>query len=251
MIVDKPNKSQIENLRILWREAFGDTDEFLDTFFKTAFSYDRCACISAGGGVLASLYWFDCLCLGEKTAYIYAVATAKAYRNKGLCKKLMEYTHKKLADCGYKCAALVPGEKSLFEFYEKIGYKTFGYIDQNEYRSGTGKIKIERIDKNEYAKVRRKFLPEGGIVQERENLDFLMTQAEFYKGDGFVLASRGEKNSLYGIEFLGNTNIIPDVLNTLGYNCGIIRTPGKGREFAMYYPLNEGIIPKYFGLAFD
>ncbi len=251
MTVDKPDKSQIEKLRLIWREAFGDTDEFLDTFFETAFSPERCACIIKDGDVLASLYWFDCLCRGEKTAYIYAVATAKAYRNKGLCTKLMEYTHKKLADCGYKCVVLVPGEKSLFEFYEKIGYKTFGYIDEKEYRAGDGTIPIERIDKNEYAKARKKLLPEGGIVQERENLDFLMTQAELYKGDGFVLASRWEKNSLYGIEFLGDTNIIPHILNTLGCDCGVIRMPGSSREFAMYYPLNEGIIPVYFGLAFD
>jgi len=34
MVIDKPKLSDISDLRILWQEAFGDGDEYLDLFFR-------------------------------------------------------------------------------------------------------------------------------------------------------------------------------------------------------------------------
>ena len=55
MNIDVPRKGQIPALRALWREAFGDSDAFLDTFFATGFSPDRCRCIVEGGEAQAAL----------------------------------------------------------------------------------------------------------------------------------------------------------------------------------------------------
>ena len=46
MTIDKPNADQIAGLRQLWKEAFGDEEAFLDDFFGTGFSPDRCRCIT-------------------------------------------------------------------------------------------------------------------------------------------------------------------------------------------------------------
>lgn len=251
MNIDKPDKSRISGLRTLWREAFGDSDEFLDVFFATAFSPERCACVTVGDDVAAALYWFDCECYGESVAYIYAVATAKAYRGQRLCHKLMEYTHKRLSDSGYASAVLVPVSPSLFEFYGGMGYKTCSYVSEYLYTADGTQIQVRRIEKAEYAKLRRLYLPDGGVVQERENLDFFETQAEFYTGDGFVLASRVEKGKFCGVEFLGDRDKIPSILTALGQSEGQFRTTGNDRKFAMYCPINEDKPPKYFGLAFD
>ena len=251
MNIDKPDKSQILGLRVLWHEAFGDTDEFLDVFFGTAFSYERCACVTVGDDVAAALYWFDCECRGKRIAYIYAVATAKAYRGQRLCHKLMEYTHKRLKDHGYAGAVLVPVTPSLFDFYSGMGYTTCSYVSEFKCTAGIEKAQICKIDKAEYAKLRRMYLSDGGVVQEGENLDFLETQAEFYTGDGFVLASRIEKGVFYGVEFLGDTEKIPSVLTALGQSEGQFRTVGNERPFAMYCPIKEDNLPTYFGLAFD
>ena len=251
MIIDKPKTEQIPLLRKLWREAFGDTDEFLDVFFKTAFSPERCACVTVDGDVAAALYWFSCECREKRIAYIYAVATAKAYRGQRLCHKLMDYTHTVLKEQGYSGAVLVPVTPSLFEFYGGMGYKTCSTVTEQKYKADTGKTDMCRIDKGEYGELRRKYLPDGGVVQEYENLDFLETQAEFYKGDGFVVATRVENGVLYGVEFLGNTDKIPSVIKASGYEKGEFRTVGNGRKFAMYCAFDESEMPTYFGLAFD
>ncbi len=251
MIIDKPKTEQISLLRNLWSEAFGDTDEFLDVFFGTAFSPDRCQCVTVGDDVSAALYWFNCECRGNRIAYIYAVATAKAYRGQHLCHKLMERTHKELKAQGYSGAVLVPVTPSLFGFYGGMGYKTCGYVSELKYKSGTDDIEIHRVEKDEYRKLRRMYLPEGGVVQERENLDFLQTQADFYVGEGFVLAARVEKGKFYGVEFLGDVEKIPHILKALGYSEGQFRTVGNARAFAMHCAFDDCEPPSYFGLAFD
>ena len=93
MKIDAPSATHIPHLRSLWKEAFGDTDAFLDAFFGAAFSPDRCRCIIADDRPIAALYWFDCTWQGKKVAYIYAVATDLQCRGQGLCRALMENTH--------------------------------------------------------------------------------------------------------------------------------------------------------------
>ena len=80
MFADYPQAEQLPALRQLWKQAFGDTDAFLDIFFSTAFSPERCRCVVTDGEVAAALYWFSCEADGQPLAYLYAVATAERFR---------------------------------------------------------------------------------------------------------------------------------------------------------------------------
>ena len=126
MNIDQPQTRDLPGLRQLWQEAFGDGDAFLDAFFQTGFAPSRCRCLYFSGDLAAALYWFDCTWENKKVAYLYAVATKKAYRGRGLCTALMEDTHRHLQDLGYHGAALVPGNEKLFTLYEKMGYHQTG-----------------------------------------------------------------------------------------------------------------------------
>ena len=72
MITDTPPVAQLKQL---WQQAFGDPEAFIDAFFRTGFSPNRCRCIQKDGRVATMLFWFDCQCRGEKLAYLYGVAT--------------------------------------------------------------------------------------------------------------------------------------------------------------------------------
>jgi len=247
-----PSIDLFPKLKALWQEAFGDTDAYLAAFEKTAFHPERCRVIMEDGIVCAALYWFDCSCEGAKIAYIYAVATLKACRGRGLCHRLMQDVHTLLAARGYAACVLVPGSGSLFTFYERMGYRTFGFVREFESARGQTAAELFPIEKEEYARLRRQYLPTGGIVQENENLDFLQTQAELYCGDGFVLAARKEEDTVFGIELLGDTRAASGIVTALGAQNGKFRTAGEEKPFAMYYPLREDFtVPRYFGLAFD
>ena len=253
MNISTPQLSQIPALRTLWKEAFGDTDEFLDIFFKKAFHPERCRCISDGEQVTAALYWFDCLHDGKKLAYIYAVATAKSYRGHGLCRKLIDDTHRHLASLGYEGALLVPGSKELFEMYEKMGYQTCSTIREFQCKARPEELQICEISALEYAMLRKLLLPKSSVIQENENLDFLQTYAHFYMGLGFLLVAFGENDTLWGVELLGDITAAPAITYTLGYEKGSFRTIGNGRPFAMYHPLGDSTLspPSYFAFAFD
>lgn len=252
MRIDAPTPSLIPQLRRLWKDAFGDSDAFLDSFFSTAYSPNRCRCVTVDSRLAAALYWFDISCNGEKMAYIYAVATAPAFREQGFCRALMGNTHNHLAALGCRGALLVPDGESLTRMYAGLGYRPCCGIREFVCAMGSAPVDIRRIDTREYARLRRQLLPRGGVIQEGANLDFLETYAEFYAGLDFLLAARREGDRLLGLELLGNAGAAPGILSALGAAQGEFRTPGTHQPFAMFLPLQPHTeAPGHFGLAFD
>lgn len=239
----------IIELKRLWKQAFGDPEDFVDVFFATGYSPDRCRYLTVDGHLAAALYWFDCSCRGEKIAYIYGVATDVHFQKQGLCRKLMEQTHAQLRKQGYAGAVLVPGSKTLFTLYEKLGYRTCSHVAAFSCEAGTP-IPLCPIDTAAYAALRLRYLPAGGVLQEGVTLDFLAAFARFYAGDGFVLATTPEGKQLYIHELLGTADAA-GIVAALGAKTGRVRTPGNEVPFAMYYGFTTAPPPAYFGLALD
>lgn len=239
-------------LRQLWQEAFGDSQESIAAFFETGFSQHRYHYICENGIPVSALYWFDCELDGHKLAYIYAVATRKDHRGKGLAKKLMGETHKILKQQGYAGAILVPGEKGLFDFYEKIGYRTITSVEEFTCKATGVPIPLREINTAEYARLRRGLLPNGGVVQDEAALAYLQTYAKLYAGEDFLFSATAREDSLLVHEYLGSPIYAGRILTALGMRCGRFRTPGKGQRFAMYFPFTADCPqPGYFGLALD
>ncbi len=251
MKIDYPDESQIPALKALWREAFGETDD-PEPFFRTAFYPLRARCVTLDGNVAAALYWMDVTCRERKMAYLYAVATARAYRGRGICHQLMINTRELLREQGYEGILLVPAGPELEKFYEGMGYRTATTIREFLCSPGPDAAVYHPVDRQEYAMRRREFLPEGSVIQEGANLAYLETMAEFYEGPNFLLAAVRTEDSLQGLELLGDPHAGPEILRALGIPRGTFRTPGEGENFAMFQPLVSGCqAPAYFGFAFD
>ena len=252
MRMHNPAPEDIPFLRKLWQESFGDEEEFLDCFFSTAFSPRRCRCLSLEGRPAAMLYWFDISCRDQKMAYLYAVATDPEFRGRGLCRALMGDAHNLLRAEGYTGAVLVPDGEALTRMYEKLGYRPCSCVTEFLCGPGEQPAPIRSVSREEYALLRRQLLPEGGAVQEGENLDFLETLAGFYAGPDWLLAARAEEDTLFAAELLGNREAAPGILKALDLGKGRFRCPGEDAPFAMFLPLAETAeAPTYFGLAFD
>lgn len=235
-------------LRSLWKAAFSDDDAFLDSFFSTAYALERCRYLTENGSITAALYWLDCSSGDKEYAYLYAVATDPAHRGKGLCRRLMEQTHRELSDAGYAGTILVPGEDGLRHMYKKMGYVSFSGMDQLRCTAGNP-IPLKEVSIQEYAAARKKWLPAGGVVQEKENLAFLSRYTKLYAGESFALAAVTEGEKLMGLELLGSADAA-GITAALGCTEGCFRIPGT-TPFAMYRPLSCPVAPSYFGLAFD
>ena len=250
MIIKPPDAEHIPQLRQLWKQAFGDTDAFLDIFFGVAFAPQRCRCVLMDGQVAAALYWFSCEAEGRSIAYIYAVATSRQFRGQGLCRKLMADAHAHLKALGYAGALLVPGNEELRQMYRKMGYENMTGIRQLSCQAG-GTVLLEAIDAGQYAALRREALPKGAVLQEGENLRFLEKMARFYRGKGFLLCAVKEENRLTALELLGNAASAPGILTALGCQEGTFAVPGE-EPFAMGIALAPDFQkPSYFAFAFN
>ena len=234
MIIDHPRPTDIPHLRQLWQQAFGDSDGFLDDFFRTGFSYRRCRCLWKSGVLSAALYWFDAQVEGEKAAYLYAIATEKSFRGQGLCHLLMASTHAHLLDQGYALAVLLPGSEALEKFYAGMGYRSFGNRSRSSApapEEGFG----TPVTVYQYRQVRQALLPKGAVAQTGAFYDFLRDQAVFYAGEDFAAAVSRQAPQVV-LEYLP-AQAVPE---------------GEGRIAGMYLPLTENApAPQYLGLAME
>lgn len=240
-----------KQLKDLWFLAFGDSEEFIDLFFQTAYAPERCLFLTEGDQVTAALYWLDCEYKGQKQAYIYAVATHPDHRGKGLCRKLMDKAHEILKQQGYTAALLRPADDGLRRMYRKMGYQICTGVSEFDCIAGSS-VSVRKIGVDEYARLRQQFLPQDGVLQEGVSLDYLASYASLFTGADFLLAGAPYDGSFNGIELLGNPDAAPGILAALGYKTGSFRCPGKEIPFGMFLPLAEDAkTPGYLGLVFD
>jgi predicted N-acetyltransferase YhbS len=252
MKIDAPSATHIPHLRSLWKEAFGDTDAFLDAFFSVAFSPDRCRCVWEDGRPVSALYWLDHTCNGEKYAYIYAVATQKSHRRQGLCHALMAHAHEDLAAAGYAGALLVPATEALAQYYAAMGYRFCAFRHVFTVLPTCEKTDLLQISTEEYLRLRGAHLPKNSALPDLLAMDFLSQFTHFYAGKHFLAAAQRADDHLYVPEFLGHIQAAPGILTALGASSGTFCTPGDDTPFAMYLPLKpETLPPTYLPFAFD
>ena len=240
--------ADIPALRRLWQEAFGDPEGYLDLFFSTAYRPERCMVLMEEGRILAAAYWLTCRLGESRLAYVYAVAVDKAARGRGLGKGLMTAVEAHLARENWAGVLLVPGEESLRKFYVNLGYSNISC--HRRFTAGPGTpVSIRILSPAEYAEARRGLLPENGVIQEGDSLEFLSKLAVFYRGDGFLAAVTAEGCP----EFLGDAAKAPGLAAALGRASLPLRTPGGHTPYAMGKSLTATPLPQplYFGFGFD
>lgn len=104
----RPSREGDEHaLKALWKEVFGDTDEYIDTFFREIYRPGMASVIEQDGEIAAAAYAVP---FGEYR-YIYAVATKPEYRGRGYGRAVT------LAASGGEPAYLCPANATLRCWY--------------------------------------------------------------------------------------------------------------------------------------
>lgn len=115
-----------EDIKNLWRVCFGDTEEFMNLYFKHRYNDFSNIYIDNGEKVISALqiitYPFtfagDLVPLG----YISGACTHPDFRDRGLMKQLLKKSFSTMRERGYVFSALIPGEEWLYDYYIKTGY---------------------------------------------------------------------------------------------------------------------------------
>lgn len=158
--------SDLPAITALWGEAFGDGPDAVAFFFES-FPDCRSYVAEEAGAITAMVHALpQTLSPDLPAAYLYAVATGKTHRGKGLCRELMAFAEADLASRGFRCCVLTPGEESLFRFYEKLGYKT-AFTRNRAACSGGRPISAEA-----YAALREQVLTAPHMVYDLRTLEY-------------------------------------------------------------------------------
>lgn len=158
--------SDVPRLKELWKRCFGDEDRYIDHFFRNAYVPERTLVLEEGGQAVSMLVTFpeQIVCADGGCApacYIYAFCTHPEHQSKGYGRKLLAWAEQWAAQQGCAAALMVPGEESLFRFYEALGYTTtLTHRDVLWQRSELSITdpKLIPIDAAEYEQERRKWL---------------------------------------------------------------------------------------------
>lgn len=120
----EPSDSSAEQVKILWREAFGDDEQFIDSFLMRYYPRSRMLCAACDGHLAAMLHLLPFETEMGRSTYIYGVATRPAFRGRGLASQLMHEAMRIIAEQGDDAAFLIPtpGREWLREFYGRFGF---------------------------------------------------------------------------------------------------------------------------------
>ena len=236
-----PTPGEEPRLRALFTEAFGDED-FTELFFRRAYAPERCLA-AFDGALLGALHWFDCSLEGKRAAYLYGIAAFRHCRGRGIGSALIRRALANLKSLGYESVFLVPAEGSLFQYYERFGFRAVSSIGERRIGAGTP-LPLRRLSGPEYAALRRRLLPPQALVQEGPCLSLLEGYAQFYATEHALAAV--SQDMIW--ELLGDDNQAPGLIAALGLQAATVRTPGPGRPFAMGIGVDS---PIYLGLALD
>lgn len=100
-------KDDEKSLKALWHEVFGDTDVYIDTFFRELYRPGMASVVEEDGKIVAAAYTVP---FGA-VRYIFAVATKPEYRGRGYGRAVV------LAAAGGEPAYLCPASATLRCWY--------------------------------------------------------------------------------------------------------------------------------------
>ena len=123
--------SHKQELLELWREAFGDDEDYILSFLSGYLIPEyNTPVVRVDGRIVSVLYLvefelYSSMRVIGNCAYLFAAATLEEYRGRGYMSALMKYASELYKNRGISAIFLFPqeGAESLFKFYEKFGFK--------------------------------------------------------------------------------------------------------------------------------
>ncbi len=203
--------------RALYESAFGsESREFNEALFRFAYPH-YLRVIREGDKPVSMLFSIPYpIQIGgalAKARYLYAVATDRAYRGRGLATQLIQQEIARGLP-----VFLRPSSASLFGFYQKAGLLPFSpTLTMEGEAQSLPSLGIESLSPDGYLACREVFLKEPFAVPSADflSLGFLYGGAVCLEGELATLYER-QGDMIYFKEWLGNRELAPRVAASLG-----------------------------------
>ena len=236
-------ESDANKLKKLWKTCFGDDDEYIDLFFNNRFNPNECLTAFCGESLAAMLFLLPitAVCKEKRypARYIYAVCTEPKFRNRSVSTRLLNAAHEYMAENQIAMSLLVPAEKSLFDYYEKRGFKTEFYCSEFETDARHGEITLKTANLTELFEKRNETFSKSSLYMQwdRTALCYQQKEAEFFGGktlefDGGYAVCVPYQDKVLIKEWASERfdhDIIAAIAESFGKKSAVVRVPA-GRE---------------------
>lgn len=129
-----------ETVKQMWRESFAVDVRWLDMYFDKVYRHEDVLTLTAGDDddVIASSLLLQRYTLYFHSSpvpmgYISGATTRRQYRDRGYMKQLMRDALEESYSRGDALVALIPASRRLFYYYDRLGFSTVFYIDEERY----------------------------------------------------------------------------------------------------------------------
>lgn len=183
-------KNDREGLIALWQEAFGDTREAVELFIDKRYLPQNTLVDDDNGKITSMLYLLDGKVIADgvlmSAYYLYAAATLKKYRGKGIMAKMLQKAKELAESRGVDLICLKPAEESLYDFYKKHGYKTVFSTKKAVIRCSSVSNNDIGTDKTDLLTARENaFENYNRFIWDKAAIEFAIEQHKYYCGKFF------------------------------------------------------------------
>lgn len=147
------NETMVRELKELWKICFGDSDKYIDNFFKNAFDPERTMVYVRNGSVCGAAYLFPCEICGKRASYLYAGGVFPRFRKQGIYEEMMSAWSQWCIEREI-IPFLKPANDKLWKYYKKIGFVEFIGGERLVLCDGDGECDISRIGTEEFLEMR-------------------------------------------------------------------------------------------------
>lgn len=243
----------LPRLKALWQRSFGDAAEEIGRLLACLYAPGRGLVLEAEGRVKSMLLSLPLTLVGRtgetrSARYVYAFCTDPAARSRGYGRTLLSWAEEQAAGVGCAAVVMVPGEESLFAFYEGLGYvRDFPRRTMRGAAAAVPGAALRRVTPEEYGEAREALL--AGVPHCRCPLDFLRAQQALSLSSGgglyavtaaggrcLAAAEGGDDDSLVLRELLGDNGTreaAAALCAALGRRRWTLHTPGQGAPYGV------------------
>ena len=226
-----------EQVKVLWKQCFEDSDSFVDLYFKKRYSDDVNAVIERDGGMVSALQMipYAMIFCGKiiPLSYVSGACTHPVYRRQGVMGKLLSEVHRKMFLKGDWLSVLIPANEGLFDYYAKWGYESiFNYSLQiknaDDLQTSPLYTIVDETDEQDFFAEHYRYFSNRiksrscCVLHSREDLEVVLEDLRL--GDGRLLIARRcglihgmafcikDKNRVLIQEMFADNNVVKDSL---------------------------------------
>lgn len=277
-------KSDVPEMKRLWKLCFGDSDQLTDCYYQYAYSPQGTLVVAENGALramtsLLPMETVDSRGRVAETPCVYAVATDPDFRGGGYASRLLEAAWQGLAGDGL---LVVPADAGLFGFYGQRGFGDSFTIreavltpEQVAMLEGpqVGQVRLHAVAPRGYGSLREELLAGRPHVRYSEETLAYQEKLGLLGGGGLYALEVGEAGGCAAVERAGDTLVVKELLFpelplaagvqalAAAFTCRrlVVRTPafmgqslgGQVRPFAQARWKSAPQETDYLGLAFD